>query len=107
MLSPDKMKSEIKLPGMNTQALEQLGKIFEENVQEVAEGYFSLNPKTKKQRRGYMLHCVVENSGVHMYIRDIKDLLIRDRIICGTCDSSLQEELLRKKHLTLKERIKE
>lgn len=54
-----------------------------------------------------MLHCVVENSGVHMYIRDIKDLLIRDRIICGTCDSSLQEELLRKKHLTLKERIKE
>lgn len=48
----DKMKSEIKLPGMNTQALEQLGKIFEENVQEVAEGYFSLNPKTKKQRRG-------------------------------------------------------
>lgn len=52
MLSPDKMKSEIKLPGMNTQALEQLGKIFEENVQEVAEGYFSLNPKTKKQRRG-------------------------------------------------------
>lgn len=50
MLSPDKMKSEIKLPGMNTQALEQLGKIFEENVQEVAEGYFSLNPKTKEKR---------------------------------------------------------
>lgn len=40
---------------------------------------------------------------MHMYIRDIKDLLIRDRIICGTCDSSLQEELLRKKNLTLKE----
>lgn len=34
---------------------------------------------------------------MHMYVRDIKDLLIRDRIICGTCDSSLQEELLRKK----------
>lgn len=44
---------------------------------------------------------------MHMYVRDIKDLLIRDRIICGTCDSSLQEELLRKKHLTLKELIKE
>lgn len=34
---------------------------------------------------------------MQMYIRDIKVLLIRDRIICGTCDSSLQEELLREK----------
>lgn len=37
---------------MNTQTLKQLGKIFEENVQEVAEGYFALNPKSEKQRRG-------------------------------------------------------
>lgn len=35
-----KLKSEIKLLGMNMQTLAQLRKIFEENIHEVGEGYF-------------------------------------------------------------------
>lgn len=46
------MKDEIIVPGMNTETLEQLRKIFEEYIHKVSEGYFSLNPKSKKQGRG-------------------------------------------------------
>lgn len=102
-----KWRSKIKSLGVNTQTLEQLRKIFEENIQQGSSGIlFSKSQKPEAEER--IDTCIMELRilASTCNFRDIKDLLIRDRVICGTCDSSLWKELQRKRHPTLEEWIK-